>query len=101
MKLHRKRIIERLQQVIEESPYHNRSEFCEAIGVSSATLSMATKHDGNRSVPKSILIGLASHGINIQWLLFGIGPMRITGIPFTRLPRLKKAELDALTQPLS
>jgi len=68
------KVNERLSQIISESPYRTKTEFCEAMGVSPQVLgNFQNPNNPERELPKSILNGLAKLGYNITWVLYGAG----------------------------
>ena len=70
-------ILSRLSQIIEDSPYKTKTEFCEALKISPQVLgNVQNPNNKNRDIPKSILNGLANLGYNVTWLLYGSGSMR-------------------------
>ena len=71
------KVNERLTQMITESPYRTKTEFCQAIGVSPQVLgNFQNPNNPERELPKSILNGLAKLGYNITWVLYGAGAQK-------------------------
>lgn len=71
------KVNERLSQIISESPYRTKTEFCEAMGVSPQVLgNFQNPNNPERELPKSILNGLAKLGYNITWILYGAGAQK-------------------------
>ena len=71
------KVNDRLNQIIEESPYRSKTEFCQALGVSPQVLgNFQNPNNPERDLPKSILNGLAKLGYNITWLLYGAGAQK-------------------------
>ena len=71
------KVNERLCQIIDESPYKTKTEFCEAVGVSPQVLgNYQNPNNPERELPKSLLNGLAKLGYNITWLLYGAGAQK-------------------------
>ena len=69
--------LKRLQQIMEGSPYHTKTEFSQALGVSPQVLgNVQNRKNTGRGIPKSILTGLSRLGYNTQWLLYGVGSQR-------------------------
>jgi len=69
----KEKVRQRLCQIIEESPYRTKTEFCQSIGISPQVLGNFLNPNGNRKLPQSILIPLVSRGYDAQWLLYGLG----------------------------
>lgn len=71
------KVNDRLNQIIEESPYKSKTEFCQALGVSPQVLgNFQNPNNPERDLPKSVLNGLAKLGYNITWLLYGAGAQK-------------------------
>ena len=71
------KVNDRLNQIIEESPYRSKTEFCQALGVSPQVLgNFQNPNNPERDLPKSVLNGLAKLGYNITWLLYGAGAQK-------------------------
>jgi hypothetical protein len=71
------KVNDRLNQIIEESPYRSKTEFCQALGVSPQVLgNFQNPNNPERDLPKSVLNGLAKLGYNITWLLYGAGSQK-------------------------
>lgn len=71
------KVNERLNQIISESPYRTKTEFCQALGVTPQVLgNYQNPNNPERELPKSILNGLAKLGYNITWLLYGAGAQK-------------------------
>lgn len=71
------KVNERLNQIIAESPYRTKTEFCQALGVTPQVLgNYQNPNNPERELPKSILNGLAKLGYNITWLLYGAGAQK-------------------------
>lgn len=77
MTIRRETMLQRLAQIIERSRYRTKTEFCEAMGVSPQVLGNLQNPNNSRGIPKSLMIGLAFHGYNLQWLLWGIGKEQV------------------------
>jgi hypothetical protein len=72
--INRDKVLMRLQQFIDESPYRTKTEFCQAAGFSPQVLgNIQNPKNKDRDIPKSILQGLARLGCNLTWLLHGAG----------------------------
>jgi transcriptional regulator with XRE-family HTH domain len=73
----REKVLLRLEQIIAESPYRTKTEFCQALGVSPQVLgNIQNPNNKDREIPKSILNGLAKLGYNLTWILFGAGDQK-------------------------
>jgi hypothetical protein len=72
----KEKVIERLEQILEDGPWRSKTEFCEAVGITPQILSNLFNSDMNREIPKSIVYGLARLNYNITWFLYGHGPMK-------------------------
>lgn len=79
MRIIKEKMLQRLAQIIEQSGYLTKTEFCEAMGVSPQVLGNLQNPNSNRDIPKSLMIGLAYRGYNLQWLLWGIGKEKRNG----------------------
>ncbi len=74
MNYQRESMLKRLAELIEGSGYRTKTEFCQAMGISPQILgNVQNPKNTNRGVPKSLMLGLAQHGYNLQWLLWGTG----------------------------
>ena len=70
----KEKIIERLEQILENGPWRSKTEFCDAVGITPQILSNLFNSDMNREIPKSVVYGLARLNYNITWFLYGHGP---------------------------
>ena len=77
MIIRRETMLQRLAEIIEESGYPTKTEFCEAMGVTPQVLGNLQNPNDSRGIPKSLMIGLAFRGYNLQWLLWGIGKEKV------------------------
>jgi len=74
MNIQREPVLQRLATIIQDSGYRTKTEFCEAMGISPQSLgNVQNPKNTNRGIPKSLMLGLAQHGYNLQWLLWGVG----------------------------
>ena len=73
----RKNCLDRLGQIIVESGYPSKTQFCDAIGISPQVLgNVQNPNNPEREIPRSILEGIAKLGFSNRWLLWGTGSMR-------------------------
>ena len=65
----------RLAEIISDSPYRTKTDFCAASGISPQILGNYQNPKTLREPPKSILKAVAKLGYSTQWLLWGLGKM--------------------------
>ena len=66
-------VLQRLATIIEESGYQTKKEFCQAMGISPASLSDILSSKRRQEITKSLMLGLVKNDYNLKWLFWGIG----------------------------